>query len=169
MLIMVCGLPGTGKSFLSRELAERLGAEYLNSDSIRNRILQERTYSEEEKSGIYLTIAKEASGLLKEGRDVIVDATFYLARYRKMIRDAAGREGTGFFAILCVLSEDELRKRIDKRKNEKSESEADFEVYLKVKGIFEPMELEHLELDMALPKEEMLEKVLKYVGRYDGR
>ncbi|HID73198.1 TPA: adenylyl-sulfate kinase [Candidatus Micrarchaeota archaeon] len=165
MLIMVCGLPGTGKSHLSRELAKRLGAEYLNSDSIRNRTLEERTYSEEEKARIYSLMGEEASRLLKEGKDVIVDATFYLGRYRRMMKEAADGAGTRFFAILCVLGEDELRKRFEKRKGEKSESEADFDVYLKVKEIFEPMELERIELDMSLPEEEMLGRVLAYVGR----
>jgi len=163
MLIMVCGLPGTGKSFISKELAKRLDAEYLNSDSMRMKILSKRTYSEEEKAKIYSMMAEEAGRFLKEGKNVIVDATFYLRKHRQMMRKVAGKEGSSFFAIECTLAEDKIKQRLEKRKTEKSESEADYEVYLKVKEIFEPLEQEHLAVDMS-SAEDALGKVLDYMG-----
>ncbi len=164
MLIMVCGLPGTGKSSFSKELAKKIGADYLSSDSIRMQVLDRRTYSKDEKSRIYRLLAEKAGRSLTEGKSVIVDATFYLRDYRELFCSVAENNGTSLEIIECVLDEKELRGRIEKRKGEKSESEADFEVYLKIKGIFEPIEREHLILDMALPLDEQIKRVLKYIG-----
>ena len=35
--ILVCGLPGAGKTFLSTRLAKRIGAVHLNADDIRKK------------------------------------------------------------------------------------------------------------------------------------
>ena len=35
--ILVCGLPGAGKTYLSTRLAKRIGAVHLNADDIRKK------------------------------------------------------------------------------------------------------------------------------------
>lgn len=160
MLIIVCGLPGVGKSFFAKKLAEKIGAEHLSSDHIRMNILEERTYSEEEKGRIYELMAEEAQKLLIDGKKVIADATFYLEKYRTLMKHAAEKSNVQFNIIECTLDESELKKRMEKRGGEKTESEADFDVYLKVKKIFEPVTVEHLEVDTALPIEENLNKAI---------
>lgn len=168
MLIMVCGLPGTGKSFISKKIAEMTGAEWLSSDSIRKRILEKRTYSEQEKNSVYEAMAKEAGKLLDQGKDVIVDATFYLARYRNIIDRTAWKHGCKLYIILCTLDDLEVRKRMEKRKQEKNDSEADFRIYIKIKEGYEPLKEEHLALDTALPLEEMISKITRYVSDKHG-
>lgn len=160
---MICGLPGTGKSFISRELANRIDAEHLNTDKIRKHVLDKRTYSEEEKNKIYNMLAKEAEKLLKQGKNVIVDATFYLKRHREIMKKTAEQTGNNFYAIQCILPEEEIRKRMEKRKQEKNYSEADFNVYLKIKNIFESLEGEHLVLDTSKSSEEILRKIDGYL------
>lgn len=165
MLIIVCGLPGTGKTFLSKELAVRLGAEHLSTDSIRMRLLDRRTYSEEEKKAVYRAMADEAGRLVAAGRDVVADATFYRREYRDMMKAVAEKGGTGFYAVLCVLDEGKVAGRIDARRAAGSESEADFKVYMALKGKFEPFSGEHLEVDMSLPISQAVKAVMQYVGR----
>ena len=162
MIIIVCGLPGVGKSYFAKELAKRLDAGYVSSDQIRMDILHERTYSQEEKDRIYGIMADLAKKQLKES-NVILDATFYLKKYRDMMCKIAQEKGAECRIIECVLDEDELKARLEKRKTEKTESEADFEIHEKVKHDFEPITDEHLTIDTADPIEENISKAIEWI------
>jgi predicted kinase len=165
MLIIVCGLPGVGKTNFAQKFAERLDAEYVNTDRIRMSELPKRTYSEEEKAEIYKKMATKAKELLENSKNVVLDATFYLEKFRKMMQDVANDTRNEFFVMKCVLEESELKQRMEKRKAEKTESEADFEVYLKVKEQFESMDIEHIEINTALPVEDNIKNALSFIGR----
>lgn len=162
MLVLVCGLPGTGKSTLAKALAGKRGAAYISSDAVRMEALEERTYSPEEKFQIYDAMLQKAEGELKAGRGVILDATFYKRELRGKAREAAERAGAGFRIIECVADEGLLRERMEARKGDLSE--ADFEVYMKVRGEYEAVEEGHLVVDTALPLEEQLKLAEEYLG-----
>jgi len=161
MLIMVCGLPGTGKTTLAKAVAEKTDAVYLNSDSIRMSMLKEREYTEEEKKQIYEAMFEEAEKQMKDGKNVVLDATFYKKELRERAKSVADELKTAFFIIECVTHEDLLKERILKRKD--TESEADFEVYKKVKTQFEPIEIEHLAVDTSMELEKQVELVAAYL------
>lgn len=163
MLTLICGLPGVGKTLFAKELARRIGAEYLSSDSIRIKALEKRTYSEEEKGMVYGLMAEEAEMLLQQGKSVILDATFYLEKFRNLMRRAAEENNVQLNIIECVLDEAELKRRIEKRGKEKTESEADFEVYLSVKKEYEAIKAEHLVIDTALRLDQNLEKAIGWM------
>ncbi len=169
MLIVICGLPGTGKSTLAKAVAERINAVHISSDSIRMKMLKERTYSDKEKEKVYEAMFAEAEGLLKDRKNVILDATFYKKELREKARRISMKVGTGFLIVECVTHEGLLRERLFARKKEKSESEADFAVYKKVKGIFEPIEEKHLVADTSLPLEKQVQLVEKYLGVWNER
>ena len=54
MLIIICGLPGTGKTFIAKKLAPKINAEHLSTDRIRKELFPEPTYSEDEKNKVYV-------------------------------------------------------------------------------------------------------------------
>lgn len=114
---------------------------------------------------MYELMKTEAQKLLEEGKDVILDATFFLAEYRKWMREAAQVANVPNFEILCTLDEAELKNRLIKRAKEKTESEADFEVYLNVKEMFESLKNDHLEIDTAKEIEENLDKAIEWIRK----
>ena len=71
-----------------------------------------------------------------------------------MMREVAERVGGKTHTILCVLGEHETKSRIMQRKS--GVSDADYDVYLKLKKEFEPIGGEHLEIDSSLPLKERL-------------
>jgi predicted kinase len=75
-LVIVCGLPGSGKSYFARALAERIGAKHLNSDEIRQHLFEDRSYSTREKIAVYRQMADLAFEYLEKDKRVVVDATF---------------------------------------------------------------------------------------------
>ncbi|MBD3397741.1 AAA family ATPase [Candidatus Micrarchaeota archaeon] len=169
MLVLVCGLPGAGKSTLAKALAEKLSAVYLSSDIIRMKMLSERTYSEHEKYKVYGRMVEEAGKLLSAGKAVVCDATFYKKKTRAEMRGAAEKAGAELHIILCQLDEQTLEERMEQRGKEGAgASEADFSIYLKVKGLFEPIENEHLVLDTSVPVEEQVGTAAEYIEKKSG-
>jgi len=161
MLILVCGLPGTGKTTLAERIAREYNAVHLNTDIIRRKYLKERTYSEEEKKMIYEKLFSEAGKSLKEEKTVVLDGTFY----REELRDKAVSIAEEYEIIECVLDEEILKERIGKRAMCNVASEANYDVYLKVKKQFEPIEEEHLTIDTSLSKKEQMKLVNSWMRK----
>ncbi len=168
MLIIVCGLPGSGKSSLSKEIMRIVKAEYLNSDIIRKELIPRPEYTEDEKRQVYVEMARKAGELLKQGKNVIADATFFTGEYREMMTERATQAKSPCRIILCSLPETYIRQRIERRKKSgRNPSDADYEVYLQLKKQFEPIQGSHLELDFSLPRSERIRIVKKFIGEAD--
>ena len=88
---MITGLPGTGKSTLAAALAAELGARHLNTDMIREEIGKKGQYDPETKAAIYRTMMHRAEQELRQGRDVVIDGTFYSEELRELFRKLARR------------------------------------------------------------------------------
>ena len=163
MLLILCGLPGTGKSSLSKKLATKFKATHLNSDVIRKELFKERTYSEEEKEQVYAKLFELAELELIKENNVILDGTFYRDFYRKKIVSLAKKLKILFYFIECTLPSSVVRERIFARKN--NASEADFKVYQKLKRDFEPVRQIHLSLDMSQNFKDQFEKIQEFIAK----
>ncbi len=164
MLILICGLPGTGKSTLAKALTKKFHFIHFNTDIIRKKTLKRRTYSEKEKAHVYEMLFAETEKKLKKGKSIILDGTFYRDIKRKLAASLAKKYKTKFFIVECILNENEIRKRIEKRVKIGTISEADFLVYKKVKKQFEPIKEKHLKIDCALPIVQRIKMVKKWVN-----
>lgn len=90
-LIYITGLPGSGKSTIAKNLLELLASEkieavYLRLDEIRKEIVPEPQYTEEERERVYQGYAKRGLELIREGKNVILDATAHRKKWRDLIR-----------------------------------------------------------------------------------
>src|SRR5512147_526910 len=103
MLIVLTGLPGTGKSTVAAALAREIGASVLSTDKIRAERPKKIGFSRAAKGGVYETMFGRAEALLREGRRVILDGTFYLERLRRAGAAMGRRAGAPVF-LLEVIS-----------------------------------------------------------------
>jgi len=165
-VVVIFGLSGSGKSFLSKILHEELGYEWIRSDVLRKEMMgldpQEKAkagfgegiYKEEITKKVYEEMIRRAKELLSEGKKVVLDATFLKRWQRDLVREAF--ENPLF--VLATASEKEIERRLSTREDV---SDADFSVYLRQKEVFEPPEeVPHLTLSTEKGKEELL-SVLK--------
>ena len=53
MVVIVFGLPGSGKSYFASRLAKKLEADYISSDQVRKKLFTRPDYSEEGKKQVY--------------------------------------------------------------------------------------------------------------------
>ncbi len=141
MLIVVMGLSGSGKSFISSILHEDFGFEWLRSDIIRKELMGidinqsakanfgEGIYSQEVTNMVYQELVERAKRLVQEGKNVVLDATFLKEEQRQLVKKAFPNA-----IFLCAIaSEEEIRRRLSKRVDV---SDADFGIYLKQKESF---------------------------------
>ena len=115
MQIIVAGLPGTGKTTISKQVAKELNAEILRTDEIR----KNNEFSEKEKKTVYEKMLSIAEKELKKNKNIILDATFYKKKFRSKAKKIAERNKTENYLIEVTCSEKALKKRINKRFKEK--------------------------------------------------
>jgi predicted kinase len=131
MLILVIGLPGSGKSSVARMLANELGAIVLNSDVTRRELFPEsRDYSSKETQAVIQETERRTREALKKGHIVILDALFTKQRPRDEYRKVAEDISVPFKLISVIAPESVIKKRMEQRQKEGDASEATFDYYL---------------------------------------
>ena len=140
VLVAMTGYSASGKSWLSSRLVPSLVAIRLRSDLERKRLaglgpeedshsgIASGIYDPETTADVYATLLDTAGELLRAGLNVIVDAAFLDASHRQLARQTADRAGARFALIRTVASETELHKRLQRRSESRSVSEADLAV-----------------------------------------
>lgn len=159
MIVIVFGLPGSGKSFFASRLAAELKAEYLSSDRIRSAMLKKATYTEEEKERVYDEVLNRTLDALERHDAVVIDATFYRRALRDKFIEALKGRGSIFF-IEVFAREAIILERL---RSPREFSDADEGVYRKVKTQWEPMKEHHLLLES---KEDNIEVMVGKAKRY---
>jgi aminoglycoside phosphotransferase family enzyme/predicted kinase len=146
-LLLVMGLPGTGKSRLARGLAESAGFSVVRSDVVRKELaglpgqgqtppeLRESLYTHAWNERTYAECLNRAGRLLFEGRRVLVDATFREEQKRQTFLKAAAQWGVPSGILLCRADPETVRKRLENR--ERDASDADWSVYLQFAASWE--------------------------------
>jgi adenylylsulfate kinase len=89
--VWVTGLPGSGKSTITRKLLEKLETlgvrvQIVSSDMLRKVMTPKPTYTEEERGRVYSTLVFVAKLLTQNGVNVVIDATGNRRRYRDHAR-----------------------------------------------------------------------------------
>lgn len=162
MVVIVCGLPGSGKSHFASHLASFLHAEYINSDKLRKELGSSGRYTLEDKLFIYNEMLKVTSEFLKEKKTTVVDGTFYLDSMRQMFQAEVKQMGSDIYFIRVYANESLVRERLSKPRKY---SEADFKVYLHIRDQFEEIRTPHLELESTNENlASMLDKAIAYIN-----
>ncbi len=162
MIVIICGLPGVGKTTFAKKLSPLIKAIILSTDKIRKEMIKLPTYDKEERKIIYDIMILLAKYLHESGTNCILDATFNKEESRMEVKRKLGIPYEQFFVIECICPENIVIPRIKKRKNDYSD--AAVEVYKKKKKIYEPVKTNHITINTTLDPEKNMNLVRNYIG-----
>jgi predicted kinase len=167
VLIMLSGLPGSGKSYLSDRLAEQLSAVVIESDRVRKALFSKPTYSAEESARVHRTCQQTMRWLLREGVRVIFDATNLVEFQRETLYSLAERSGAGLLIVRVTAPEEVVRQRLTQRAaRADSTSDADWKVYRRMSDREQRIGQPHLCIDTSQDIDDAVRKIVRAVRRH---
>lgn len=167
-LIVVSGLPGTGKSYFSRRLAERLPFIVLESDALRHQLFRTPTYSAEESACLFRACHGLIEGLLEQGIPIIFDATNLSERHREVLYHIADKLKAKLILVRVEAPVEVVKQRLEARTAGHSpddHSEADWNVYQKMKSSLERPGRRHFAVDTSRDITPVIDKIIREVNR----
>ena len=174
-LVILSGLPGTGKTFFSHILEERLPIVAIRTDEIRKTLFQQPTYAPEESYWVYQVCHRLIEELLRQGVGVIFDATNLSERGREDLYAIAERTGARLVIVLVVAPEEVVRERLlgrhAGRRDSRDRSDATWEIYERMKSSVERIRRPHYVVDTSQNPQQVAERLareLAPVGQGEG-
>ena len=146
-LCVVTGLPGVGKTTVSRALADHMDARLVRTDTVRTDCVSDPQYTPSERAAVYDEVFHRACKALDGGRSVVLDGTFQRRADRERAVEVAAETGATLGVIAVDCDESTVRDRIAARKNDASD--ADFAVYREIRAEYDPIRLPHATVDNA--------------------
>jgi adenylylsulfate kinase len=167
MIVLMAGLPGTGKSTLARAVAARVGGSVIGKDEIRHALFSPRDveYSTQQDDFVMDIMLEAAAWILRKNpsRVVILDGRTFSQRYQiERVVKAAAELHQPWRILECVCSDETARRRIESQASagEHVAGNRTFDLYLDVKARFEPITLPETVINTDLPVEECVKQAL---------
>jgi len=166
--IVVSGLPGSGKSYFCNRLAERLPFVILESDVLRKTLFPSPGYSPQESNRLFQTCHLLIEKLLKKGIPLILDATNLSERFRERLYSIAEHLDAKLILVRVEAPAEVIRERLRTRQggiNPEDESDADWEVYQRMKTTVQKINRNHYAVDTSRDITPILDKIIREVKR----
>ena len=170
-LVILCGLPGTGKSHFARELVAHAPFVWLNSDRTRKLLVAQPSYSRREHRRVFAAMHVLTRGYLRDGHSVIFDATNLNEGVRQPLYASAEAVGVDPLIIRFTASAGLVWKRLADRASgvgDATQSDAGWEVYSRMAIADQPVPRPHLLVRGPEDAERVLEETLRRTGLRKG-
>ena len=166
--VVVSGLPGTGKSFFCRKLAEKQLFCILESDAIRKSLFPSPDYSADESARLFAACHSLIEWLLKQGVPVIFDATNLSERYREHLYRIGDRTGARLVLVRVEVPPTVAYQRLQARRNgaiPEDKSDADWEIYKRMESRAEKIRRNHFAVDTSRDITPVIDKIMRTLNR----
>ncbi len=164
--VVVSGLPGTGKSFFCRKLAERMPFLILESDILRKSLFSAPTYSAEESAQLFSACHLVIEELLGKGVPIIFDATNLSERHREHLYHISDKTGAKLILVRIEAPSTVVRHRLlarERKADPEDKSDADWEVYQRMRLNAEKIRRNHFAVDTSRDITPAIDKIIRAI------
>ena len=156
-LIVLSGLPGSGKSYFCRQLAALLPSLVtLETDSLRGILFADPTHSGGENARLFRAIHRLMERLLAEGHTIALDATNLIRKNRRRLYRIAEQTGASLLILELTAPESVIRQRLSQREAHAAagqatddNSTAGIDVYERMIRSAQPIRRDHITVDTS--------------------
>jgi predicted kinase len=166
--IVVSGLPGTGKTFFCRKLAERQSFCIIESDAMRKVLFPSPNYSAAESARLFAACHSLIEWLLKNGVPVTFDATNLSEHHREHLYRISDKTGARLVLVRVVAPPAITYQRLQQRKRvaaPESKSDADWEIYRRMEPQAEKIRRNYLVADTSQDITPVIGKIIHTLNR----
>ncbi len=171
MIVIMAGLPGTGKSTLCRALAQWIGGAVLDKDVIRAALFppERIEYSAEQDDFCQALMVQTAGYMLAQDPNALIffDGRTFSQRYQiEGVIEAAQKFGTAWRIIECTCSEETARKRLERDQSlgQHPAANRSFDLYLRLKASFDPIPHPKLVVDTDQPLDTCVSQAREFIS-----
>ena len=163
-LVVVSGLPGTGKSYFARRLVERLPAVILESDRLRKALFPKPGYSAGESRQLFRAAYILVERLLRQAVPVVFDATNLSEHYRERLYRIAERLGVKLVVVRVEAPPELVHQRLQERRSDAgNRSDADWSVYQRLKPEVDKIRRRHYVVDTSRDITPVISKIVREI------
>ncbi|MCU1397159.1 MAG: hypothetical protein JWN62_268 [Acidimicrobiales bacterium] len=165
-LIVMSGVPGTGKSTLAGSVARDLRATVVSKDVIEAALWRRGIGREQNSFGIsHEIVTALADEALRRGQHAVIDTVATTEDVRREWRDVARRTESAFVVVLCVCSDVALHRSrlVDRDRGIAGWPELDWGDVERVSARFEPWMEPHLTVDAVADFDENARRAIAFV------
>ena len=170
VLVVVSGLPGTGKSYFSRRLAERFPIAVVETDVMRKALSPTPTYSADESARLFRACHGLIEDMVRKGIPVLLDATNLVESNRERLYNIAHRADAKLILVRVEAPVEVVAERLGQRDggtgDPEDNSTAGREVYDRMSSSVEPIRRNHLAVDTSRDITPVIEKIVREIQRW---
>ncbi len=169
-LIIICGLPGTGKTTLANELSKKLQIFCLHKDSIKESLYESlKMNSLEDSKRLGYPSVKAILDLAEEnlsrGIDVIIESPFNFTDDEKVFETLQNKFDLNLYTIVLQLDKVNRKKRFMERERHSSHHDTERErQYEEVSSSYEHMPEKKIFLNSEKSVTELTEEALSFLS-----
>ena len=152
VLVVVSGLPGTGKSHFSRRLVSQEPLLVMESDVLRKVLFPDPKYTASESKRLFRACYSLIDDLLGHEVPILLDATNLVESHRERLYSIVARRGGRLILVYLKAPPDVVYERLKCRSNgvdPEDNSGADWQVYKRMRSAVQPIKRDHFVFDTS--------------------